>query len=58
MGALVVGAFDLAVETWCSGSDVGVADALVEEVPVELGLELGAVVGLDLLDVEGQRDRT
>ena len=35
-----------------SGSDV--ADALIEHVPVEAGLEFGAVVGLDLFDLEGQ----
>ena len=30
------------------------ADATVHDVPVELGLELGAVVGLDLFDLERQ----
>jgi hypothetical protein len=34
--------------------DVGVADAAVEDVPVEGGLEFCAVVGLDDLDWEGQ----
>ena len=29
-------------------------EAFVQEVPVEAGLELGAVVGLDLHDFEGQ----
>jgi len=31
-----------------------VADAAIEHVKVEGGLELGAVVGLDALDSEGQ----
>ena len=35
-------------------SDVDVLEAFVQEVPVEAGLELGAVVGLDLHDFEGQ----
>ena len=29
-------------------------DAFVQEVPVESRLELGAIVGLDLDDIEGQ----
>ena len=49
-----VRAFDFSVESWCGGLDVDVADAAVEDVPVEAGLELGAVVGLDHLDLEGQ----
>jgi hypothetical protein len=31
-----------------------VLNAFVEQVPVEAGLELGSVVGLDLHDIEGQ----
>ena len=43
---------DFAVEPRGGGLDVGVADAAVHDVPVEAGLELGAVVGLDRLDSE------
>jgi hypothetical protein len=35
-----VGSLDLAVESWCGWLDVDVADAAVEDVPVEAGLEL------------------
>ena len=45
---------DLAIEPWRRWSDVDVLNAFVEQVPVEAGLELSAVVGLDLHDVEGQ----
>ena len=45
-----VGSLYFAVESGCGGFDVDVADAAVEDVPVELGAELGAVVGLDDLD--------
>ena len=41
-------------ESWCGGSDVDMADGLVEDVPVEAGLEFRAVVVLGLLDLEGQ----
>jgi hypothetical protein len=44
--------FDLAVEPRGARLDVGMADALVVEVPVEAGTEPGAVVGLDDLDPE------
>ena len=47
-------ALDLAVEARRRWSDVDVLDAFVEQVPMEAGLELGSVVGLDLHDVEGQ----
>ena len=47
-----VAAFDFAVEAWCGGFDVGVAESLVLDVPVELGLELGSVVGLDCVDAK------
>jgi hypothetical protein len=30
------------------------ADALIKHGPMEAGLEFGAVIGLDLLDLEGQ----
>ena len=47
-----MGTLDLAVELWGSALDVGMADALILDMPVELGLELMAVVGPDLLDAE------
>ena len=43
---------DFAVQPGRRGLDVGVADAPVQDVPVEARLELGAVVGLDRLDPE------
>jgi hypothetical protein len=49
-----MGAFDLAVQPRGAGLDVGVGDALVEHVPVEGGLELGSLVGLDDFDLERQ----
>ena len=48
-----VGALHFAVQAWGAGLDVVVADAFVEDVEVERGLELGAVVCLDDLDLEG-----
>jgi hypothetical protein len=54
LGVDAVGSFHLAVEPGGGRLDVGVADAAVEDVPVEGALELGAVVGLDDLDGEGQ----
>lgn len=47
-----VGSLDLAVQSGCGRIDVDVAYAAVEDVPMELGLELGTVVGLDRLDLE------
>ena len=47
-----VGALNLAVESRSCGSDVDVTDAGIQDVIVESGLELGAVVGLDDLDAE------
>src|SRR5713101_8242094 len=47
-------ALDFAVEPRRRWSDVDVLDAFVEQVPMEAGLELRAVVGLDLHDVERQ----
>ena len=58
LGVDAVGSLDLAVEAGCSGPDPDVADALVEQVPVERRAELLAVVGLDLVDRERQLDRT
>jgi hypothetical protein len=49
-----VGAFDLAVEVRGAGPDVDVPDLLVFQMPVELGLELRAVVGLHRQDAERQ----
>jgi hypothetical protein len=46
--------FYLAVEPRRGRLDVHVLDAAVEDVPVEGGLELGTVVGLDHLDPEGR----
>ena len=47
-----MGAFDLAVQLRSSAFDVGMADALIFDVPVELCLELMAVIGSDLFDAE------
>ena len=44
----------LAVQSGPSWPCVAVVDALVKQVPVESGLELGAIVGLGLLDPERQ----
>ena len=49
-----VGSLDLAVQTRCGRVDVDVADAAVEDVPVEGTLELGTIVRLDDLDLEGK----
>ncbi len=45
-----MGSLDLAVQLRGSALDIGVTDALVLDIPVELGLELMAVVGSDFLD--------
>lgn len=45
---------NFSVEVWRGWLDVGAAEALVEHVPVEGGLELGPVVDLDRVDPEGQ----
>lgn len=47
-----MGAFDLAVQLRSSAFDVGMADALIFDVPVELGLVLMTIVGPDFLDAE------
>ena len=49
-----MGAFDLAVQMWGPRPDVDVADVEGVEMPVEVGLEFGAIVGLDGLDAERQ----
>lgn len=47
-----MGSLDLAVELGSSALDIGMADALIFDVPVELGLELMAIIGSDFLDAE------
>jgi hypothetical protein len=47
-----MGSLDLAVQLRGSTFDVSMAYALILDVPVELGLELMAVVGSDLFDLE------
>jgi hypothetical protein len=39
-----MGAFDLAVQVRCPGPDVDVTDVELLEMPVEVGLEFGAIV--------------
>jgi hypothetical protein len=45
---------DLAIELRGAWLDVGMTDALVLDVPMELGLELMAIVGPHLADPEGE----
>jgi hypothetical protein len=45
---------DLAIELRGAWLDVGMTDALVLDVPMELGLELMAIVGSHLADPEGE----
>ena len=47
-----MGPLDLAVELLGSTFDVGMADAVILDVPMELGLELMAIVGSDFLNPE------
>lgn len=47
-----MGALDLSVQLWSSAFDIGMADALIFNVPVELGLEFMPVVGPDFPDAE------
>ena len=47
-----MGMLDLTVELWGCALDVGMADALILDIPVDPGLELMPVVGPDLLDAE------
>jgi hypothetical protein len=54
LGVDAVRSFGFAVGVRRCGFDVGVRDALIEHVPVELGRELGAVVGLHDLDAKRQ----
>jgi len=49
-----VGSLHLAVEPWGLWSDVDMFDALVLDMPVEAGLELGTIVGLDRVNLERQ----
>jgi hypothetical protein len=49
-----VGSLDLSVQARCGWADVEVADPAVEKMPMEGSLELGTVVGLDDLDLEGE----
>src|SRR6476620_12395223 len=49
-----MGSFDLPVEMGSPRPDVHVADVAGFEMPVEMGLEFGAVVGLNDVDAEGQ----
>ena len=43
----------LAVQVWCPRPDVDVTDVECFEMPVKVGLELGAIVGLNDMDAEG-----
>ena len=52
LGVDAMGALDLAVEPGRSRLDVDMADALVQDMPVEAGAELDPVVGLDDLHAE------
>ena len=47
-----MGPFDLAVQMWCPRPDVHVPDVEFFEMPVEVGLEFGAIVGLNDVDAE------
>src|SRR5688572_442714 len=49
-----MGALDLAVQMWSPGSDVHMPNVAVLEMPVELRLKLGAVVGLNDVDAKRQ----
>jgi len=49
-----VRSFDFAVEMWRPRPDVRVADVAFFEMPVEVGLKFGAIVGLNDLDAERQ----
>ena len=53
-GVDAVGSFYFAVQSRCSGFDLDVVDAFVEQVPVEGCAEFGSVVGLHALDLERQ----
>jgi hypothetical protein len=49
-----MGSFDLAIQIWGPGPDVDVPDVEGFEMPVEVGLEFGAIVRLNGVDAEGQ----
>jgi hypothetical protein len=49
-----MGSFDLAVQMRCPRPDIHVVDVAFFEMPVEVGLEFGAIVGLNDVDAEGQ----
>jgi hypothetical protein len=49
-----VGALDPAIELRGSAIDLGVTNAFIFDVPMELGLELMAIVRPDFLDAEGK----
>ncbi|MGW4214795.1 RHS repeat-associated core domain-containing protein [Lentzea sp. NPDC004789] len=51
-GVDVVGALDFPDELQGRRADLGIANAFVEGMAVERGLELGSVIGLDILDLE------
>jgi hypothetical protein len=53
-GVDAMGALDLAVKPGRPGLDVDMAGALVQDMPVEAGAELDAVVSLDDLNPERQ----
>ena len=46
--------FDFAIQVWGPRPDVHVPDVACFEMPVEVGLEFGAIVGLNDMDAEGQ----
>ena len=46
--------FDLSIELWGAGFDIGVTDALILDVPMELGLEFVTIVGTNFPDPEGK----
>ena len=45
-------ALHLAIQSWCSRFDIGVAYASILQVPVEFGLELVTIVGANSIDAE------
>lgn len=47
-----MGSLNLTIQLRCSALNRGMADALVLEIPVKLGLELMAVIGSDLCHAE------
>jgi len=47
-----VGSLNFAIELWRAPFDVGVSDALVLDIPMELGLELMAIVSPNVANAE------